>query len=202
MKKKLLLIFLIALLNETSYGHKSHVHQYLSQQAYFYLVNQVGTIPYLAIHLGINYDGACHNYTGSGNDADPFLSEYPIMVGTWREDNDDPVYGYNIFYPAGAYFPDRSQSHFWQADEGDYAWSSLSVTYLTILYNVSRHNAYEKAEKYVNGSAILNIVHPCILYYDNSFIEASTIDISYNSLIDLYQTGIWYELIKNLATVF
>lgn len=174
MKKiNLILILMSLLINKKVLAHKEWVHQYITKQGYLFLEDQVGIIPDLKDAIGLTYHGV-------GDVNNPWLSTYPIGVGTWREDIDDPVYGYNT-YNAGT----ASVTHFWKADQGDEAWSDISADIFDVgTKSGTYENAWQKARIYLFGGHKL-ILKGRIPYMD-PYHFATDYVISYSSLVDLY----------------
>jgi hypothetical protein len=67
-------------------AHDEPVHQFIAQQAYLFLESQVGPISELRERIGFGY-------VGGGPNDDPW-STGMVAVGAWREDFEDPIWGY------------------------------------------------------------------------------------------------------------
>lgn len=125
--------FIIILLTSTLFAHKEWVHQYIVREAYRYLELKLSmTYPDFKNHIGFNFDGY-------GNDNDPWATGY-IGVASWREDKDDPVWGYGTAFNGWT----ASSTHFWNADFGDNVLTPISLS-------SGVPNAYTKARIYLFG---------------------------------------------------
>ncbi|TGE25958.1 T9SS type A sorting domain-containing protein [Hymenobacter aquaticus] len=185
MMKKILSIGLLCLglFQTPAVAHKEWVHQYMVKQSYLYLEQQIGAIPALRDAIGLNYHG-------KGNDAQPFNNSYPIGVGAWREDSEDPIYHYDLGH--GGFTP--SITHFWDADNPNENYESVP---LNIGYTSKAPNAWEKARVYLfcqdrNGAHDVTIpfVMPGVGYLRNYII-------TYTSLPELYKGNYYLEGISN-----
>ncbi|TGE16959.1 hypothetical protein [Hymenobacter elongatus] len=183
--KKLLSLGLLCLgLGHTpAFAHKEWVHQYMVKQSYLYLEQQIGAIPALRNAIGLNYHG-------KGNDAQPFNTSYPIGIGAWREDTEDPVYGYRL----GVNSSTPSITHFWDADNPNENYESVP---LNVNGSSKAPNAWEKARVYLfcqdrNGTHDVTIpyVMPGVGYLRNYII-------TYTSLPELYKGNYFLEGISN-----
>ena len=106
------------------------VHQYLVREAYNLLKFQLGyDVPEMVDHVGNTQTGS-HAFNPGG-----FL-----VIGAWREDEEDLVYGYNSL-PKSPY---HTCTHFWKSDDGDGARWTVGIG--------TWENAYEKANKYIYGA--------------------------------------------------
>lgn len=116
-------------------AHKEYVHQYLAIEAYRLLLDRH---PFLA---GSPFAG--HVGTQSGDCAGFPFTAATIAAGAYREDCEDPVFGYgNVAGPMDeAYF---SASHFWDADAGDN--STIRICDLTC---GDYQNSFRKTLRYV-----------------------------------------------------
>ncbi|GAA3952283.1 hypothetical protein GCM10022406_37560 [Hymenobacter algoricola] len=164
-------------------AHKEWVHQHMVKEAYLYLEQQIGAIPTLRNAIGFGFHGR-------GNDAQPFNTSYPIGVGAWREDVEDPVYGYTL----GLNTLTPSITHFWDADRADENYESVP---LNANGSSMAPNAWEKARVYLfcqdrNGMHDVTIpyIMPGVGYLRNYII-------TYTSLPELYKGNYFLEGISN-----
>jgi hypothetical protein len=163
-------------------AHKEWVHQHMVKQAYQFLQNQIGDIPVLRYAIG-------PDYYGKGSDDRPFNSGYPISVGAWREDSDDPVYGYG--FGSGGFTP--SITHFWDADNPNENYES---TPLNITGSSKAPNAWEKARIYLfcqdrNGG------HDISIKYAEDGVTVRTYIITYTSLPEFYKGNYYLQAIAD-----
>ena len=152
------------------FPHEPQVHQYMVKQAYYFLDWEKGPIPELRDRIGLDI-------YGYGSDDDPWYFGL-IGVGAWREDLEDPIWGYGG--PFNGWTP--TSTHFWDPDAGDDNPTPIPLS-------PDAPNAYYKARVYLFGG-------------HNIFIQQNTIDpyvghifgrfYSYNSLVDFYRTGRCY----------
>jgi hypothetical protein len=172
MKKKLLFIWLLLLSAiMPSHAHKEWVHQYMVQQAYLFMENQIGPVPLIKNSVGLNSSNG--PFRGAGQ---AYFLDFPqIAGGAWREDVDDWVYGYTT-NPNNGNTP--SITHFWTADGGDDVRTvNNGFTYYA--------NAWEKARVYLfcrdrNGS------HDVTVPWNNGN-GFKKYHITYTSLIEFYK---------------
>lgn len=180
MKNKILgiLIWLFFLIGTfQANAHKEWVHQYIGQEAFRFLEMEVGDVWQLRWSLGIDYNGPGNDFHGRGVDAQPWQVFPPTALGLWREDLEDVVYGHDI-WDAG----DPSSTHFWNADNGEWASTHISM----FPYNIHVQNAWEKAHVFLFGDN-----HPITLKYvgttpDGLSFPCTQLYITYPSLVELY----------------
>lgn len=177
--KRITIILLTVFLPFITSAHKEWVHQYLTQQGYLFLQYQIGDIPSLRDAIGLDYHG-------TGDATNPWLSNYPLGVGTWREDIDDPVYGYGLWNGGTA-----SLTHFWKADDGENAGSYIRADIYGLgTKSGTYENAWQKAQIYLFGGKPLRIaLNRYIIDINGNLRFAVEEYISYSSLVDLYKTG-------------
>ncbi len=173
--KRLFFLIILTYLISPDYlqAHKEWVHQYLAKESYGFLEYKIGVIyPDLRDHIGLNFDGR-------GSDNEPWLYPY-VAAGAWREDLEDPVYGYGGWF--NGWTP--TVTHFWRADDG-----LDDVTPITASGNAE--NAYTKAMVYLFGGH--RIFYKKKSY--NSTIGEIILGLfySYDDLVDLYSTGHCYN---------
>ncbi|MGH2569378.1 MAG: hypothetical protein ACRDGA_13655, partial [Bacteroidota bacterium] len=153
---------------------KEHVHQYISREAYQLLSTQFCDISILKDRVG-NIE------TGQG----PFTPGGLIVIGAFREDRDDPVWGYGWQgNPFGWQKPRETSSvtHFWDADHGNQYCTHFCFDPVLNCYP----NAYEKALKYIYGGWELQVIYP-----GNGIVEAYEAP---TYLPEFYKTGrIFYK---------
>ncbi|MCB2409852.1 T9SS type A sorting domain-containing protein [Hymenobacter lucidus] len=185
MKKLLSLTMFLGLWfsQRPAFAHKEWVHQYMVKQSYLYLEQQIGAIPALRDAIGLNFHG-------KGSDSQPFNNSYPIGIGAWREDSEDPVYGYKL----GANNLTPSITHFWDADNSNENYESMP---LNITGSSKAPNAWEKARVYLfcqdrNGAHDVTI--PFIMPGSGT---VRNYIITYTSLPELYKGNYFLEGISN-----
>ncbi len=140
------LLLSIILLNFSSsvIAHDEIVHQYLIREAYKLLKMQFGfDIPVMQDRIG-------YDQTGVG----PFNPGGLMVIGAFREDQEDIVWGYGSIHVPGTV----TVSHFWNADGGDESkfCTNFCINPATNCYS----NAYEKAKKFIYGGYELQIHYP------------------------------------------
>jgi len=125
-------IILLLLMVTSIQAHKQHVHQYLTKEGYYLLRNYIGgDIDQMLVHFDNGSVGPpCQNGT--------------LTAGSWREDEEDIVYGYNHFI-----IGDQGSliliSHFWDADEGDNSENRFDVSWSFFTGRIGTYpNAYSK----------------------------------------------------------
>jgi hypothetical protein len=164
-------LLLTLLLTRQAFAHKEWVHQYLVRQAYWTLEMQYGApITTLKDHMGFNS-------VGRGDDLNPWETG-DVSTAVWREDYDDPVWGYGGWFGGGW---TASITHFWNADLGD--GHRMGIPGAPGSY---APNALEKARVYLFGGQRM--------FFRKQ--EGSIIGryYSYNSLVEFFTTGrIFYE---------
>jgi hypothetical protein len=136
------------------------------REAYKLLKNYIGQdIREMKDHVGISQTGTAAFNPGNY-----------LVVGAWREDEEDVLYGYDGI--------GTTCTHFWDPDGGDGS-HFISPT------GASYHNAYEKAMNYLNNG-------PIFWPYTSAQPFGSCgvplqyiggIKFQYRSLIDFYKTG-------------
>jgi hypothetical protein len=106
-------------------------HKHIVRESYSRLYLHLGyNIPELKKHLG-------NDENGSG----PFIPGGSIVIGAFREDEEDIVYGYG-----GVGNINVSNTHFWKADDGD----NVLTTFPSIISIIgSFPNAFVKTKKYI-----------------------------------------------------
>lgn len=170
MMKRLLLLIIIFPIYGQEYieeiDQEQLVHQHIVREAYQYLKTRLGyDIPVVLNHLGTTEKG-----TG------PFNPGGKIVIGAWREDEEDPVYG-NLW-------PNVSSTHFWNPDQGDGSHFCNSI-------NQCFPNAYKKALLYINGGWELSYITTIWGLPNNQGVPCATqnakLKLTYNSLIDMYK---------------
>ena len=178
--KKILIFVMMLLLTESASAHKEWVHQYIVQEAYRFLEREVGEIPGIKNHLGLNYFGS-----GEGEKY-PWELEEAISSGAWREDVYDAVWGYGSLIGGGA---DATITHFWDADKND-----NDLTDFSPLIG-DRENSWTKARNYFFGR---NFRDSYKFFHDGKYAiqfpgyaDARTQGLyrSYDNLCDFYTTG-------------
>ncbi|MEY3500830.1 MAG: hypothetical protein RL308_2499, partial [Bacteroidota bacterium] len=123
------------------------VHQYIAQEAYYYLetiylkyycgdINDLKLIKDAIIDPRTNkvFHGSIDDRTNQ-----PWLTNFGIAIGEWREDVDDPMYGYSLTNGGTA-----SVAHFWDADNGNESLNDIGL-------GSSKPNAWHKASNYYTG---------------------------------------------------
>lgn len=177
-------IFILLLLTFTSiYAHKQHVHQYLTKEGYYLLRNYIGgDISQMVAHL----------------DNSPVGSPWEngtLTSGSWREDEEDVVYGYYQLVPSdpGALI---SISHFWDADQGDNSENRFDVSWWFFTGRIGPYpNAYNKIMNLTYGGYILYFnIYPYIRVQkvNGQWLRLipgtpNNVALSYYSLIDLFK---------------
>lgn len=169
--KKLIYFILTAFVLQTnliSQDYTQNVHQYIVRQAWQYLKTNKPEINWdaspMASHIGNEEQGDAENPWDLGL----------LVVGAFREDEEDPVYGY--------VWPNETSTHFWNADGGD-GWVFCPFPCCGCY-----PNAYKKAQIYIYGGQgnpiffqkpVIDPIYGQILgrYY------------SYDNLFAFYNTG-------------
>jgi len=140
--KYLITVIVYLLLSQAEFANTQQgqrVHQYIVVEAYKLLKAQLGyDIPIMKDHVGTTE-------TGYGR----FLPGGLMVIGAFREDEEDIVYGYGD--PFGA---NISSTHFWDADRGD--GSQFKSSPLNTMYP----NAYAKANKFIYGGYKIQVAYP------------------------------------------
>ncbi len=149
------------------HAHEPVVHQYMVKQAYLFLEREKGVIQELKDRVGLDWNGY-------GDAAQPWKYGF-VSLGAWREDMEDPVYGYSFGYK---WTP--TCTHFWDADAGDDATTTLPLT-------PGAPNAYTKARIYLFGGAPIYFVRTA---FDPQLLQIVVARLyTYSSLVDFYRTG-------------
>jgi hypothetical protein len=187
MKRKLFFIMLLQLGVLKTFAHKEWVHQYMVRESYKMLKNTKGVNynVFSDIQFGLNFWSGGGDYFGEGNPNDPWNTNSPIIVGVWREDKEDIVFGYDRFHCG-----DATNSHFWVADKGD-----NHQTHISIICNA--YNSWQKARIMLfNGNNFeLTLkksgsfdypIHLTSLATTLYTVNVSEFKIKYNSIFDLY----------------
>lgn len=188
--KQIITTFFCSFFILNGWSHKEWVHQYLTKEAYYFLAAQpqfLDGIPALRDAIGLTFHG-------KGDDDDPWHSQFPIGVGAWREDSDDPIYNYFLWNGGTC-----SITHFWKADEGENSRTKGFNTESTY------ENAWTKAKLYLFGCSLSLRGHSDTFNPDGSLGyvfslselgikknwyetgDAKNVIITYSSLVNLYQ---------------
>ncbi|MEY4876627.1 MAG: hypothetical protein RL708_1776 [Bacteroidota bacterium] len=181
---------IILIFSNKAFAHKEWVHQYMVREAYKMLKSTRGVNygVYNDMQFGLNFWSGGGDYFGEGNPNDPWNTNSPIIVGAWREDEEDIVFGYKL---SPGHCGDATMSHFWQADNGD--------NYMTHLVASSciAYNSWQKARIMLfNGNNFeLTLkksgsfdypIHLTSLATTLYTVNVSEFKIKYNSIFDLY----------------
>jgi hypothetical protein len=142
---------LLALSFQVAIAHKQIVHQYIVREAYLLLMASAGNnIRELPAHIG--------DY-GSFYTADSAWQRAFVTTGAWREDDEDPVYHYDIYN--GLNYALVSITHFWDADQDDFTENMFRLRYQQpplppIIYDIGPYpSAYKKIRDYAYGGWVL-----------------------------------------------
>jgi len=176
---------------QESHAHAQHVHQYIVKEAYELLRMQIGNVPEMDGHIG----GLDSFYAGAYAWQLPYLT-----TGAWREDVEDPVFGYKLHNLLNNYSL-VSISHFWDADQGDLNTNLFRVNPIGIPFNIGPYeNSYDKLMRYVNGGWILWFQDTIIVQRESNghfLLLASApvpdpfsfrgVPLAYDTLADFYQ---------------
>jgi hypothetical protein len=145
-------LLLILLSSPFVWSHKQPVHQYLVREGYALLVKTYGTdIPQLSRFMGSADQSAI---------GDSAWQRGYVTTGSWREDEEDVVYHYDIL--PGLNYALTSITHFWSADRGDGVDNMFRLRIeQPPLPPISTDigpfpNAYAKLRKYAEGGWVLN----------------------------------------------
>lgn len=168
----------------TSVAHLQNVHQYIVREGYALLRNTVGDIPVMRDHVGVAQIGGRPWQTGF------------IVTGAWREDEEDPVYGFDNSWPPGV-----SGSHLWRADDGDESDVTLRwVRFPGTPDQITVPSAYKKIRRYaypgIYGSWTV------IVRFDQARVNGLScgpsvilgVGIEYDDLIAFFKTGAGYQV--------
>lgn len=168
----------------TSNGHLQNVHQYIVREAYTLLRNTAGAdIPTMRDHVGVSQTGSRPWQTGF------------IVTGAWREDEEDPIYGYDNSWPPGV-----SGSHFWKADGGDESDVTLRWIAFGTPDQITVPSAYKKIRRY--GYPGTYGAWTIIVRFDQSHVNGLPcgtgtilgVGIEYDDLINFFKTGAGYQV--------
>ena len=168
---KLLIPFFIIIFYGMLLAHDTPVHQYVVKQAYYFLENEIGTVPELRDRIGLSFNGA-------GNDATPWATGY-IGVAAMREDLEDPIWGFGGLFDGWT----PSVTHFWDADNGDNVTTPIPAS-------PDAYNAFYKAKVYLFGGHNVFLQVPETNWDLGGPILGYI--FSYDSVIELYKTGRCY----------
>jgi len=152
--------FILLLCSFSVYPHPQKVHQYIVKEAYELLLTHWGNIiPEMDDHIG----GLDPFYRGDYAWQIPY-----ITTGSWREDEEDPVFNYDIIEIQGVNIALVSITHFWDADDGDLNLNSFPIIINRIhLFDLEFYeNAFDKMLRYKNGEWVLWF--PDIIYSTNT----------------------------------
>ena len=135
-------------------------HKHIVREAYKRLKLHLGCdIPELQKHIGDNQNGS-----------DQFNPGGLVVIGAFREDEEDIVYKYGGIGNINVF-----NTHFWKADDGD----DVLTTFPSIISIIgSFPNAFVKTKKYINGD------------YD---FRVGFVNYRYSSLFSYYKTGKIYS---------
>lgn len=212
--KKLIFVLVMVFTNVAVFGHRQHVHMYVTKQGYelLKLSLNVADIPIMKDRIG----NITTDYIG-----DRAWQKRYVTTGAWREDEEDIVYGYSrtnaptitgvvgdvygIIERFGGLKPDGfvSSTHFWDADLGDNTSTDIHAAIQVVNcvnFTFTVPNAYQKIQKLAFPFRTY-----VLRYYDGSTNHDSQFDkagggsieilwydqigFEYNSLVDLYKTG-------------
>lgn len=195
-KKLTSILFFLTFIN-LNYSHTERVHQYIVQESYKLLKLYLGNkdIPKMQANLGYKETGGFLSWVDRGSD----YIDGTICAGAYREDVQDIVYGYGEAW--GIPIADQtaqewyaSVTHFWEADQGDYALTNLDLT-----PNMQIPNAYMKMMRYYNSMwiGINQRVEATTVKGDNVLVfrlsGTSGGNFYYDNLINFYKTGKVYN---------
>jgi len=159
------IISLVVLLSAVgiAYSHKQGTHQHIVREAYKLLEEQV---PAMSISV-------MKDYVGTDQTDGPWTVGR-IVIGAYREDEEDIVYGICGANITGCSL--TTNTHFWNADNGD--------NHLSHLWDPTRgwadyENALQKANHLWFGT------HTIFMYNGSDRIYK----VSYENLVDLWKTG-------------
>lgn len=153
---------------------QKHVHQYIVREAWKLLKTQYPVVENsdLASHIGNNEIGDAPWETAL------------IVTGAYREDLEDPVYGYAGWNVFGLTDPILvTMTHFWNADLGDnHMWNFLGSDW---------ENNYQKSKAYLYAD------HRIFIYKVSYAADYGQVIlgrfIKYVNLFHLYNTGQYYN---------
>ena len=197
MKKYIIItacLILLLTINSSVFPHDQNVHQYIVVEAYKLLKLNLGySIPDFDNHIG-EIGGA---YYGDYAWQKPF-----ITTGAWREDMEDVVFGYDVYYGIpGTNYALVSITHFWDADDGDINknYFPIKIGSLPTITIGPYENAYDKFTRFTDGGWILwfpDIIECTNINNNHNLIITPVpasppkrlgISVSYNSIKDLYR---------------
>lgn len=182
---KIVILNYIFFLQFSLYAYDANDHMYITYEAYHLLKLQNHCFPEMENRLGNLQDQGVNPW-----------EKGKITAGAYREDQEDVVFHYETppGFPFGRLW--HTNSHFWNADEGDEALSYLAVGYWG--HNDYWKNAYQKIRYYRDGDwryengqqSYINLLHgPGTYQY-----------MYYEGLPQLYLTGrVWCESFTNWA---
>lgn len=191
MKKIYLILFLLLFCSfQPLLAHKEWVHQYIVNQAYQLLRDELGhEIPKLRHFAGVDINGSGTYIWGQQDNAPTWQRDYSMVVGAWLEDNEDIVY--NSDYVLGVFNQSMSSTHFWDADAGDDQTINIHPNAL------NAPNAYHKADNYSGLLSHIGTLRHTIEIKDacqtlhrnfwgnDTWVSCASRFIQYNSITDL-----------------
>jgi Secretion system C-terminal sorting domain len=186
-----IVLLTMSLSNQESHAHAQHVHQYIIKEAYELLRSQHGDIPEMQNHVG----GLEQFYAGAYAWQLPYLT-----TGAWREDVEDPVFGYRLNNLLNNYSL-VSISHFWDADQGDLNTNLFRVNPVGIPFDIGPYeNSYDKLMRYATGGWILWFQDTIIVQQESNghFLLLSSasvpdpfpfrgVPLAYDTLVNFYK---------------
>jgi len=177
------ILFLFTVISFVAYSHEQPVHQHITREGFKLLCK---TFPQLSNSDMAAYIGTSEVW--SGGSADGSFGALRVVSGSWLEDEYDVVYGYGLTRSPSYNQPlpvdfliqafgspraaHTSITHFWVADNGEYATTSLGdwANYLGVptywSFTISE-NAMQKMHKYANG------VYDFVWGYNNEAVDWS-----------------------------
>ncbi len=172
-------------------AHAQHVHQYIVSEAYELLRAQHGDIPEMQNHVG----GLEQFYAGAYAWQLPYLT-----TGAWREDVEDPVFGYRLTNLLNNYSL-VSISHFWDADQGNLNSNLFRVNPFGIPFDIGPYeNSYDKLVRYAAGGWILWFQDTMIVQQESNghflLLSSATVPdpfpyrgvpLAYDTLVNFYR---------------
>ncbi|MFM2047791.1 MAG: hypothetical protein RI955_337 [Bacteroidota bacterium] len=186
MKRKFILVLIFINLSTATFAHKEWVHQYMVQEAAKYLIETRGinTNIFTKRDFGIGYGVNGGDVFGWQNQY--WYTDYPIVVGAWKEDDEDIVWKYDGGSPAY----DASACHFWVADGGDAAKTWLHYSN----YSFRAENAWTAAKMmlFYGGSFSFIIDYSTTASFDilsgpiTVTASVDKVELTYNNIFDLY----------------
>jgi len=172
--KAIVIIVIFSVLLFAGTQQADYVHQYIVREAWKLAKYQVPDLEFtdLSEHIGNNETGNYPWETGL------------VVTGAYREDHEDPVYGYGGFDLFGAIDPIFvTMTHFWNADHGDnFKWNYLGSDW---------ENHYQKARAYLYGD------HSIFIFKKSWAVDYQQVIlgrfIRYVDLFHFYNTGKFYN---------